>query len=127
MFPTTRRVSGSSFPSIRSTVKEDAMLGRQSGLNRRDFVRISAAGVGAAALTGRNRPAAAASKYPDWIPASPKPPKRGGVLARASAWDPPVIDPRLTQSIGLFQFVGLTSNRDRKSTRLNSSHLGISY
>jgi peptide/nickel transport system substrate-binding protein len=92
-------------------VREDAMLGPLSRLNRRDFVRISAAGVSAAALADRNRPAAAASKYPDWIPASPKPPKRGGVLARASAWDPPVIDPRLTQSIGLFQFVGLTSNR----------------
>src|SRR5439155_679170 len=26
-------------------------------------------------------------------------------------WDPPVIDPRLTQSVGLFQFAGLTSNR----------------
>ncbi|MGH7302726.1 MAG: ABC transporter substrate-binding protein, partial [Candidatus Rokuibacteriota bacterium] len=52
-----------------------------------------------------------ASPYPDWIPASPKPPKRGGVLTRATAWDPPVIDPRLTQSIGLFQFAGLTSNR----------------
>src|SRR6185436_5124047 len=49
--------------------------------------------------------------YPDWIAASPKPPKRGGSLSRASAWDPPVIDPRLTQSIGLFQFVGLTSSR----------------
>jgi peptide/nickel transport system substrate-binding protein len=59
---------------------------------------------------GRKR-ASAASSYPDWIPASPKPPKRGGVLTRASAWDPPVIDPRLTQSVGLFQFAGLTSNR----------------
>jgi peptide/nickel transport system substrate-binding protein len=33
------------------------------------------------------------------------------VLTRASAWDPPVIDPRLTQSVGLYQFAGLTSNR----------------
>jgi len=33
------------------------------------------------------------------------------VLTRASAWDPPVIDPRLTQSVGLFQFAGLTSSR----------------
>src|SRR5881409_3954994 len=86
---------------------------RPSRLNRREFVRISAAGVGASALAvgaGRKR-ASAASSYPDWIPASPKPPKRGGVLTRASAWDPPVIDPRLTQSVGLFQFAGLTSNR----------------
>ena len=86
------------------------MLGRYARLNRRDFVRISAAGAGAAALVGRPRRATAAT-YSDWIPASPKTPKRGGVLARASAWDPPVIDPRLTQSVGLFQFAGLTSNR----------------
>jgi peptide/nickel transport system substrate-binding protein len=32
-------------------------------------------------------------------------------MARASAWDPPVIDPRYTLSVGTFQFVGLTSNR----------------
>src|SRR5207249_1761066 len=86
---------------------------RPRRLNRREFVRISAAGVGASALIagGRRPAAAAASPYPDWLPASTKPPKRGGVLTRASAWDPPVIDPRLTQSIGLFQFAGLTSSR----------------
>src|SRR5207247_9880513 len=44
-------------------------------------------------------------------PGSTKPPKRGGRMARASAWDPPVIDPRLTQSVGLFQFAGLVHNR----------------
>jgi len=86
------------------------MLGRHTRLNRRDFVRISVAGVGASALVGRP-PRAAAATYPDWIPATTKPPKRGGILTRASAWDPPLIDPRLTQSIGLFQFAGLTSNR----------------
>src|SRR5207247_2267372 len=86
---------------------------RPSRLNRREFVRISAAGVGASALIagGRRPAAAAASPYPDWLPASTKPPKRGGTLPRASAWDPPVIDPRHTQSIGLFQFAGLTSSR----------------
>src|SRR5216117_789929 len=86
---------------------------RPSRLNRREFVRISAAGVGASALiAGGRRPAAAAAPpYPDWLGASPKPPRRGGVLTRASAWDPPVIDPRHTQSIGLFQFAGLTINR----------------
>src|SRR5438132_5654515 len=86
---------------------------RPSRLNRREFVRISAAGVGASALiAGGRRPAAAAAPpYPDWLPASTKPPKRGGVLTRASAWDPRVIDPRDTQSVGLFQFAGLTSNR----------------
>ena len=86
------------------------MLGPDTRLNRRDFVRISAAGVGATTLIGRAQRATAAT-YPDWIPASAKTPKRGGALTRASAWDPPVIDPRLTQSIGLFQFAGLTSNR----------------
>ena len=83
-----------------------------SRLNRRDFVRLSAAGASAAAVfRPRRRASAAASPYPDWLPASSKPPKRGGVMTRASAWDPPVIDPRHTQSVGLFQFVGLTSNR----------------
>src|SRR5258705_3407165 len=86
------------------------------GSNRREFMK--AAGWGSLAFTtsmvGTERTpafAAAPSKYPDWIPASPKPPKRGGTLTRASAWDPPVIDPRLTQSVGLYQFAGLTSNR----------------
>jgi peptide/nickel transport system substrate-binding protein len=61
---------------------------------------------------GRGRSSAQPSaSYPDWIPASTKPAKRGGVLTRAAPWDPPVIDPRLTQSIGTFQFVGLTSSR----------------
>src|SRR2546422_877353 len=67
-----------------------------------------------ALVVGARRGSASAqpgSAYPDWIPASSKPPKRGGTLARASAWDPPVIDPRLTQSVGLFQFAALTSNR----------------
>ena len=89
---------------------------RRPQLTRRDFLkRTGWAGAGATALAvgvSRGRAAAQpASPYPDWIPASPKPPKRGGVLPRASAWDPPVIDPRLTQSVGLFQFAGLTSNR----------------
>src|SRR6266849_6294158 len=62
--------------------------------------------------TGRGRACAQpGSAYPDWIPASPKPPKRGGHMTRASSWDPPVLDPRLTQSVGLFQFASLTSNR----------------
>src|SRR2546426_10796916 len=86
---------------------------RPSRLNRREFVRLSAAGVGASALTagGRRPAAAAASPYPYRPSASTKPYKRGGLLPRASAWDPPVIDPRHTQSVGLFQFAGLTSNR----------------
>jgi peptide/nickel transport system substrate-binding protein len=85
-------------------------------VTRRDFLqRVGWTTAGMTALVGgvgRGRPAAQpAAPYPDWIPASPKPAKRGGVLTRASAWDPPVIDPRLTQSVGLFQFAGLTSNR----------------
>jgi peptide/nickel transport system substrate-binding protein len=81
-------------------------------VTRRDFLKqAGATGAVVAVLGTGGRRAAAQSSYPDWIPASPKPPKSGGALARASAWDPPVIDPRLTQSIGLFQFAGLTSNR----------------
>jgi len=81
-------------------------------LDRRAFLKQTAAtSVGIALLAAGPDDARAATSYPDWIPASPKTPKRGGAIARASAWDPPVIDPRLTQSIGLFQFAGLTSNR----------------
>ena len=84
------------------------------GVTRRDFLKraaVTSAGMTALAVGAGRKRASAASPYPDWIPPSPKPPKRGGVLTRASAWDPPVIDPRLTQSVGLFQFAGLTSNR----------------
>src|SRR5713226_5973680 len=85
-------------------------------LNRRSFLeRVGWGGVGATALVGAGRRPTFAQTtpvpYPDWIPASTKPPKRGGSIARASAWDPPVIDPRLTQSVGLFQFAGLVHNR----------------
>src|SRR5262245_8910595 len=82
-------------------------------VNRREFlarVAIGTAVVGAGTSFSRSS-AHAASPYPDWIPPSTKPPKRGGSIARASAWDPPVTDPRLTQSIGLFQFGGLVHNR----------------
>ena len=85
-------------------------------VSRREFLkRTGVAGAGAAALTAgiphARAWAQAGTSYPDWIPASTKPPKRGGVLTRASAWDPPVIDPRLTQSVGLYQFAGLVNNR----------------
>src|SRR5437879_9531800 len=85
-------------------------------VSRREFLkRAGVTGAGAAALASgiphARVWAQAGTSYPDWIPASTKPAKRGGVLTRASAWDPPLIDPRLTQSVGLFQFVGLTSNR----------------
>ena len=76
--------------------------------NRRDFLkRVGLGAAAAAAVTqgaGTRRAAAqSSSSYPDWIPPSAKPPKRGGILTRASAWDPPVLDPRLTNSVGLFQ------------------------
>ena len=91
-------------------------LGPLSRLNRRTFLtRAGWTGLGATALVaGADRKRAfaqAGAPHPDWIPASPKPPKRGGVLTRASAWDPPVIDPRLTQSVGLYQFAALAGSR----------------
>src|SRR5204862_1898196 len=86
-----------------------------SSSTRRTFLKhVGVTGAGVAAMTASARPRRASAQsaaYPDWIAASPKTPKRGGVMTRASAWDPPVIDPRHTQSVGLFQFVGLTSNR----------------
>src|SRR5215471_2990090 len=88
---------------------------RQS-MTRRNFLRR--AGWGSVGVTGliigRHVSRALAhpsSPYPAWTPASDKPPKRGGILTRASAWDPPVLDPRLTNSVGLFQIATLTSNR----------------
>ena len=90
--------------------------GERPGQSRREFLaRAGVAGVGLAALQLGTRPTRAgaqgSSRYPDWIAASTKPPKRGGTLTRASAWDPPVLDPRLTQSVGTFQFLGLTNSR----------------
>ena len=86
-------------------------------VDRREFLKHAGrGGVGATVLlagAGQAGRASAQSSatYPDWIPMSTKAPKRGGIMTRASAWDPPVLDPRLTQSVGLFQFAGLTSNR----------------
>jgi hypothetical protein len=64
-------------------------------VNRRQFLaRTGWTTAGATALAagaGRGRASAqTGSPHPDWIAASAKPPKRGGVLTRASAWDPPV-------------------------------------
>jgi peptide/nickel transport system substrate-binding protein len=91
-------------------------LGPLSRLNRRQFLtRAGRTGLGVTALVaggGRTRAfAQTGAKYPDWIAASSNPPKRGGLLTRASQWDPPVMDPRLTQSIGLYQFAGLVGSR----------------
>ena len=84
-----------------------------TSLNRREFLTRAAVGAAVlgAAVPGSRASAQSTVSYPDWVPASTKPPKRGGVLTRASAWDPPVIDPRHTQSVGLFQFAGLVHNR----------------
>ncbi len=84
-------------------------------VNRREFLkRTGLAGAGLTALAvgaTRTRVSAGPAPYPEWIPASTKPPKRGGTITRASSWDPPVLDSRLTQSIGLYQFLGLVQNR----------------
>src|SRR5690348_1888952 len=117
------RVTGRSTCSVRpvraGSNKETPMRTDDAGriahrrLNRRDFIRSTAAGLGAVAVVGRagSWAVAATSPYADWIPRSDKPAKRGGSMARASAWDPPVLDPRLVQSVGLFQFMTLTSSR----------------
>src|SRR5204862_6418354 len=90
--------------------KESSLM--PSRLNRRDFVRLSAAGVGAAALLSGRRPAAAAtSAYPDWLPASAKPPERGGTMTPASARDAPVIGPGHTQPAGRFLLARVTGSR----------------
>ena len=95
---------------------DDLLAPQPSRLDRRRFLtRAGWTGLGAGALvagTGRRRASAQAKpSYPEWIAASTSPPKRGGTLTRASAWDPPVIDPRLTQSVGLYQFAGLVGSR----------------
>src|SRR2546427_7613008 len=92
-------------PDPRRTARRD--------VTRRDFLKragwTSAGMTALAAGAGGGRPSAQpAMTYSDWIPASSKPPKRGGVLTRASQWDQPVIDPRLTQSAEIIQFAGLT-------------------
>jgi len=84
--------------------------------DRRTFLkRVGWGGLASTALTvgtsRRQARAQSAPAYQDWIAVSPRPPKRGGTIARASAWDPPLIDPRLTQSVGTFQFAGLVYNR----------------
>src|SRR5437773_8153710 len=90
----------------------DGPVALRQRVNRREFLRRAGCGAGMGVLivgAGRARLSAQpVSPYPDWIPPSSKPPKPGGVLTRASSWDPPVLDPRLTQSIGLFQFAALT-------------------
>src|SRR5437870_10572965 len=85
-------------------------------VTRRDFLKRAGVATGSmtplvAAASRTRAPAETSSPYPDWMPPSTKPPKRGKTLVRASAWDPPVLDPRLTNSVGLFQIASLTSSR----------------
>src|SRR5439155_7708927 len=109
-------ISGYSWEEVAMPATDPRKPSRRD-VSRRTFLkRASWTGAGMTALVaaGRGRAsgqATAAASYPEWIPASTKPPKRGGVLTRASQWDPPLIDPRLTQSVGLFQFAGLVSSR----------------
>jgi ABC-type transport system substrate-binding protein len=72
---------------------------------------MGAAGMAAAGAVAGRALAQAPTSYPEWFPPPSKPAKRGGTLTRASAWDPPVLDPRLTQSVGLYQFAGLVGSR----------------
>jgi peptide/nickel transport system substrate-binding protein len=98
------------------STKDQTQGATRQAMKRRDFLKRAGWGsVGATGLIiGASRSPALAhppSPYPSWIPPSDKPPKRGGVLTRASAWDPPVLDPRLTNSVGLSQIATLVYNR----------------
>jgi ABC-type transport system substrate-binding protein len=85
-------------------------IGRRHFLKATGWGSISTSGF--LVSLGRGRALAhPPSPYPAWMAPSDRPPKRGGLLTRASAWDPPVLDPRLTNSVGLFQIATLTSNR----------------
>ena len=98
------------------STKDQAQGATRQSMKRRDFLKR--AGWGSVGVTGlimgaSRSPALAhpPSPYPSWTPPSDKPPKRGGILTRASAWDPPVLDPRLTNSVGLSQIATLIYNR----------------
>src|SRR5262245_63269024 len=85
-------------------------VSRRQFLNRAGWSSLAAlAAFGASGRTPAR--AQGTSPYPDFVAPSPKPVRRGGVLTRATAWDPPVLDPRLTNSVGLFQIYALTGNR----------------
>src|SRR5215468_5397258 len=98
------------------SARDYAQVATRLSMKRRDFLKRTGWGsVGVTGLIiGASRSRALAhppSPYPSWIPSSDKPPKRGGILTRATATDPPVLDPRLTNSVGLFQVAALTYNR----------------
>jgi peptide/nickel transport system substrate-binding protein len=90
----------------------DRSTGRR--VSRRRFLKqvsVGAAGMAATGAVAGRAFAQTPPSHPEWFPPPSKPPKRGGTLTRASAWDPPVLDPRLTQSVGLYQFAGLVGSR----------------
>jgi ABC-type transport system substrate-binding protein len=92
----------------------DRSTGRQ--VSRRRFLQQVSVGAAGMAATGAIASRTFAQtptppSHPEWFPPPTKAPKRGGTLTRASAWDPPVLDPRLTQSVGLYQFAGLVGSR----------------
>src|SRR5215813_9857137 len=98
------------------STKDQTQGATRQAMKRRDFLKR--AGWGSIGATGliigaSHSPALAhpPSPYPSWIPASDKPPKRGGILTLAATTDPPVLDPRLTNSVGLSQIATLTYNR----------------
>src|SRR5712691_2443898 len=98
------------------SASDQAHRAARQSMKRRDFLRR--AGWGSVGLTGlvigtsRSRALAhPPSPYPEWIPPSDKPPKRGGILTLAATTDPPVLDPRLTNSVGLSQIATLVYNR----------------
>ncbi len=93
---------------------DSGLIMNRHRVTRRDFLkRVGWGAAAATALTAGPGPrrASADSPYPDWVPPSPKPPKRGGTLTRATPWDPPLLDPRLTNSVGLFQIASLVGSR----------------
>jgi len=80
-------------------------------MHRRDFLARAGMATLIAGAAPRRAFAQKESPYLDWMAASPKAAKRGGVMNYTSRWDPPMLDPRLTQSIGLYQFATLVYNR----------------
>src|SRR5438046_9712629 len=85
------------------TDTQDRIFDRKR-LNRREFLgRVGWGTAGVAPLVaggGRSHASAAPVPYPDWIPASAKPPSRGGTPPRAPSWDPPASTPRPPQPSG---------------------------